>query len=196
MARLHCRACVGFSKGLIGCDWISNCWFDPWYIPGAAKTKSLMARMLGILHSGQSSACNKNVLFHASAAGPHSSDHRAVHNYRHAAAENHDSALVRRVEAKAGLPVLSQLCETVGRCVERPRCPGFVDRDTDATEPRAIHAHMRHQPATGVDDGYVIGDIYFDRLALTRGNDAPGILQPSCPSLMFIPERWPVSTSS
>jgi hypothetical protein len=53
----------------------------------------------------------------------------------------------------------------------------FVDRDTDATEPRAVHAHMRHQPGTGVDDGYVIGDFYVDRLVLTCGNDAPGVFQ-------------------
>ena len=36
---------------------------------------------------------------------------------------------------------------------------------------------MCHEPATGVDDGYVIGDLYIDRLALTCGNDAPGIFQ-------------------
>jgi hypothetical protein len=132
---------------------------------------------LGELDSGQSRACNNDILFHASPTGSDGAYHSIVNHYWDPAAENYDSAMVRRVEAKTLRPALRELRESLGRHVERPRSPGFVDRNIHTAEPCAVHAHMCYQTTTRIDHGDVVWDFKFDRLAFACGNGLSCIVE-------------------
>src|SRR4051812_38600538 len=96
---------------------------------------------------GGGGTCDRDVLFDTAATRTNGADHRAIPLDRDASPEDHDPTAVRRVEAEALLAALRDLREGIGGHVERAGCPGLVDRDTGATEPGAIHSHVRNQAA-------------------------------------------------
>jgi hypothetical protein len=119
---------------------------------------------------------NQGVLFNTPATCAHASNYGAVSLNWDPTAENHDSAMVCRIDPETLLSALRYAGESGGRHVECPCSPGFVDRDVHAPEPRTVHARMCHQTAACIYDGDVIGDFQFHGFPLARGNGASGIL--------------------
>src|SRR3954447_6939846 len=120
---------------------------------------------------------DRGVLLAVAAADAHRADDLAVALERDAAGEDHDTApvgLLDAVELATGLRIGTELGR---RQVERPRRERLVDRDVDAADPRAVHAHVRDEVAAGVDDRDVLRLPDLARALLSGGRHAAGILE-------------------
>jgi hypothetical protein len=117
------------------------------------------------------------ILLSHTATDPDGPDHLIAAFQRNAARENHDTAVIRNMNAEelvSGLAVLGQI---FGRDIERARGPRLVDRDIDAPDPRLIHANVRDKIAAGIDYGDVHGLADFFGLFLGGRNDSACVLK-------------------
>jgi hypothetical protein len=65
--------------------------------------------------------------------------------------------------------------QVLGRRVKGARSPSLVDCDIHTSQPRIIHAYVRHQAAACIGNGKVVGNIHLGRFAFSGGNDSPRI---------------------
>ena len=90
--------------------------------------------------------------------------------------ENHNLAVVRRVNAKK-LPSRLAMLSDISRCdSERSRCPRFFDRDIYAPDPCSIHPDMCYQIATRIRDGDVHRLSDLDRFSLGSGYNSTCVI--------------------
>jgi hypothetical protein len=92
-----------------------------------------------------------------------------------AAGKDHHASVIGCVDAKKLLARLAVFGELRGFDIESARRERFVDRDIDAADPGAIHAHMADEIAAAIDDGDVHWLTDFVRLAFRSGDDAARI---------------------
>jgi hypothetical protein len=114
-------------------------------------------------------------LFDATAARSDSPDYHPIDFDGNAAAKDHDSGVVGRVEPEALLATLRQARQVLGRRVKGSRSPSLVDCDIHAPQPGTIHSYVCYQAAAGIGNGDVVGDTHFKRRAFTCGDNSARI---------------------
>jgi hypothetical protein len=82
--------------------------------------------------AGDSCSSYLNILINTAATRPNSSDHHTVNLQWNAAAKNHHSGVIGRIEPEALLAGLRDVREILRRHIECPSCPRLVDCDIDA----------------------------------------------------------------
>src|SRR5258707_10630466 len=107
-----------------------------------------------------------------------SADPNGAHNFsvlleRHAPGEDHDLAVVRRMNSEKLPTRLAVSGKILGGDVERARGVGLLLRNIDAANPGAIHAHVGHKVAALVDHSNVHRLTNFLCLFLSRGDRPP-----------------------
>src|ERR1700753_4172897 len=102
-----------------------------------------------------------DILLDVAAARTHGPDDRSGAVYRDPTAEDDDPGAVGRIDPEPLPAALGELCKIIGRHVEGPRGPRFIDSDSHTPQPRAIHPHVCNQSATGIGHRYVVRDADF-----------------------------------
>src|SRR3984885_2208596 len=72
---------------------------------------------------------------------------------RHAASEDHDAAIVGSVDAEEVAAGLREGRQIAGGNIKGTGGEGFLDRNVDAAEPRAVHAHVSDEISAAIRDG-------------------------------------------
>src|ERR1700730_6313809 len=97
------------------------------------------------------------ILTAAAAADPDRADDHPVAPQRNAACEDHDPYMIGVLDSVELLAWLAVLREGGSRDAECARGIWLIEVDVDAAYPRAVHPHMAHQIAAGVDHGNIHG---------------------------------------
>src|SRR5580658_1914858 len=74
---------------------------------------------------------------------------------RHAACKDHDAPVVGSVDAKEVAAGLREGRQIAGGNIKGPGGEGFLDRNVDTAEPRAVHAHVGDEIPAAIRDGDV-----------------------------------------
>jgi hypothetical protein len=95
------------------------------------------------------------VLFPGAATHTDSAHHHPAFFQGNPAGKDHDTPVVRNVNAEELIARLAEFGKLLCRNIKSPRGPGFVDRNINTTDPGIVHAHMSNQISTFVDHGDV-----------------------------------------
>jgi hypothetical protein len=131
--------------------------------------------ILGDLEGCYAGFGNRVILVTRASADANGADDFSVFLERDSASEDHDFAVVRRVDAEELVAGLGVGGEIFGGDIEGAGCPGLFDGDVDGAEPGVVHADVRDEVAAGVGYGDVHGLANFDGFLFGCGDDAAGV---------------------